>query len=154
MQRNRWPLILYAVFAFVFWTTMADGNAAAQHVERFFFNGSDGDQPVDDLIRDTADNLYGVTFFGGNGGCSFGGCGVVFEFTPPVRGSGVWTESTLHQFQGPDGSYPSGSLVLDDAGNLYGTTYGGGIVDGGLVFELSPPTWNETVLYTFGCGSE
>ncbi len=58
-----------------------------------------------------------------------------------------------------DGDEPQSGLVSDKAGNLYGTTYGGGAENLGTVFELSPPavpggTWTETVLYSFGAGGE
>jgi uncharacterized repeat protein (TIGR03803 family) len=83
----------------------------------------------------------------------------VFELTPPASGSGGrWTESVLYRFQGfsnGDGSNPDSPLILDKAGNLYGTTIsGGGSCDCGTVFELSPPAapggpWTEAVLYSF-----
>jgi uncharacterized repeat protein (TIGR03803 family) len=66
----------------------------------------------------------------------------------------------LYSFQGSkysDGSYPNGSLIFDQLGNLYGTTEDGGAYKGGTVFELSPGTgggWTERVLYSFGNGSD
>jgi uncharacterized repeat protein (TIGR03803 family) len=64
-------------------------------------------------------------------------------------------EKVLHSFNGNDGATPAGSLIFDAAGNLYGTTPGGGAFDGGTVFELTPGaggTWTETVLYNLGGG--
>jgi uncharacterized repeat protein (TIGR03803 family) len=78
------------------------------------------------------------------------GCGTVFELSPRPRG--VWTETVLYNFgNGNDGINPNGSLIMDAAGNLYGTTNFGGIHDGGTVFELSSKQggWRETVLYGF-----
>src|SRR5579883_3122854 len=61
------------------------------------------------------------------------------------------TEAVLHTFTGPDGSLPYEALVLDRAGNLYGTTVHGGAYGNGTVFELtnSGGVWTETVLYSF-----
>jgi uncharacterized repeat protein (TIGR03803 family) len=73
-------------------------------------------------------------------------------------GSGGWNESVLHSFSGGlDGVEPAAGLVFDKAGNLYGTTLGGGAYGGGVVFELSPSSsggWTETVLHSFGNGSD
>lgn len=123
-----------------------------------FGGGSDGIRPMTNLIFDQAGNLYGTTAAGGSFGRTCGdGCGTVFKLTPTGAG---WTESLLYQFIGVerDGSSPAPGLVLDQAGNLYGTTvYGGNhgptcANNGcGVVFELSPQPgpWNETILYTF-----
>jgi uncharacterized repeat protein (TIGR03803 family) len=119
------------------------------------FNGSDGDGPEAKLIRDSAGNLYGTTDAGGVQTCVFHGCGVVFKLTSHSNG---WTESVLYEFQGDqDGMDPRSRLVLDAAGNLYGTTYDGGSLtcatDGcGVVYELKPNAggaWTKSVLHTF-----
>ena len=100
-------------------------------------------------MRDPAGNLYGSTALGGANGR-----GTVYKLTP---GSGGWTESVLYSFAGgADGASPEGSLVMDQAGNLYGTaTYGGGS-DNGVVYELSPTSggWTQTVLYSFNGGND
>jgi uncharacterized repeat protein (TIGR03803 family) len=116
-----------------------------------FTGGEDGGFPQAGLVEDAAGNLYGTTQYGGDSAS-----GVVFELTP-VSG-GTWKESVLHTFVGEDGLYPVANLVIDKAGNLYGTPPRGGDPYGcGVVFEVSPSSggsWNETVLHSFSCGSD
>lgn len=120
-----------------------------------FLGGSDGADSHAGLIEDAAGNLYGTTIFGGDSVCQ---CGVVFKITP----SG--TESVLHAFTGgSDGSTPSGGLIQDAAGNLYGMTSLGGDLSAsacfatgsgcGVVFKITP-SGSETVLYTFTAGND
>jgi uncharacterized repeat protein (TIGR03803 family) len=115
-----------------------------------FQGGNDGQQPNGGVVFDTAGNLYGTTFYGG----AYGG-GTVFKLAPNSDGS--WTESVLYSFCSstncPDGAYPQGGLILDVAGNVYGTTADGGIYLYGTVFELMPNSeggWTESVLHSFG----
>jgi uncharacterized repeat protein (TIGR03803 family) len=117
------------------------------------YPGRDGAWPLAGLIFDKSGNLYGTTSYGGYG-CGYG-CGIVFEL---VKGAnGKWTEKVLHRFHGNDGGGPSGGLVFDSSGNLYGTTAYGGPPNCnsgcGLVFELTPDgngDWKEKVLHNFG----
>jgi uncharacterized repeat protein (TIGR03803 family) len=104
------------------------------------FNGADGYLPDGGLIADGAGNLFGMAALGGkNNACpSAFGCGLVFELRPPAGGETVWTETVLHSFNGTKGLTPSGGLIADGAGNLYGTTQSGGAHDDGVVFELAP----------------
>jgi len=109
-----------------------------------FSGGADGTYPQARLLADAARNLYGVTYEGG----AYGG-GTVFELTP--QGGGAWTLTTLYSFRGGafDGAGPMGALVMDPAGNLYGTTAGGGFSEEGTIYELTPDgkgSWTETVL--------
>lgn len=110
------------------------------------FNGFDGANPQCTLTLDSSGNLYGTT----TGGPS-NGAGTVFELQRGQKGSLLF--KNLYAFNGvPDGSAPSGPLVVDTAGNLYGTTTTGGTSNTGTVFELSPTgsgSWIETVLYSF-----
>jgi hypothetical protein len=64
--------------------------------------------------------------------------GSVFELSPPVSGGTVWTEAALTKFASATGTNPIGGVVLDSAGNVYGTTSLGGKTNGGLVFKLVP----------------
>ena len=82
------------------------------------------------LIGDAAGNLFGTTEYGGSYGY-----GTVFEIAKTASGY-VSTPIVLHNFDGSDGAYPNAGLIAD-AGNLFGTTYGGGLNNGGTVFEIT-----------------
>ena len=100
------------------------------------------------VVFDTAGNLYGVTENGGSASCGGVGCGMVWELTPS---GGRWTETILYNFQGgDDGQFPTGGLIFDAAGKLYGTTTAGTSEDG-TVYELSPSDggWTKTILHNF-----
>ena len=109
-----------------------------------FQGGSDGGSPAGGLIFDNSGNLYGTTEGGGEGGG-----GTVFELLPS---NGNWTFSLLYSLTGGYG--PVASLTMDAAGNLYGTTFGGGAYAAGSVFKLTPSggSWTYTDLHDF-CSS-
>ena len=97
-----------------------------------FRQNKNGYLPGSGVVRDSAGNLYGTTGFGG-GNCD---CGVVYRLAPnPDR---TWTYTVLHRFTGDDGFFPAANLILDDKGNLYGTTVLGGPGGAGVVFKLTP----------------
>jgi uncharacterized repeat protein (TIGR03803 family) len=103
-------------------------------------NCTDGGQPVAGLIQDQFGNLFGTT---GNGGRN--GQGAVFELTKGGK------EIVLHSFGtfgSGDGRWPWAGLILDQQGNLYGTTYIGGAYDSGTVFKVDR-AGKETVLHSF-----
>jgi uncharacterized repeat protein (TIGR03803 family) len=125
-----------------------------------FPGGSPGPGPSSILTADRAGNLYG-TSAGGGSNCGMNGCGTVFELSP---GSGGWTQKTLYVFcqlsQCADGWDPlSGPLVLDSAGNIYGTAHLGGNppacnrVGCGVVFKLDA-SGHLTLLHTFTGGAD
>ena len=99
--------------------------------------GAVGANSLAGVVFDSVGNLYGTTLYGGNedGDCGSSGCGVVFELRPTTGGS--WTESVLVGFNYADGGHPSGSLIFDTAGNLYGTTSAGGSGVFGTVFKIA-----------------
>jgi uncharacterized repeat protein (TIGR03803 family) len=107
--------------------------------------------PNGGLIADAAGNLYGTTAATGNS-CSGGACGTVFELSP--TGSGGYTQTVLHVFSmsGTKPWNPQAGLAMDASGNLYGTTYAGGLVGAGAVFKLTyaAGSWTGNVLYSFG----
>jgi uncharacterized repeat protein (TIGR03803 family) len=136
------------------------------------FQASDGEAPFGAaLAADSKGNLYGVISGGGAGAnCPYyGGCGEVFEVSPPATKGGTWTETVIHRFQGgsSDGSNAMTGLTIDPSGNLYGVTEFGGSgfcldngveVGCGTIFELSPPSgggkWTETILHNYQGGSD
>jgi hypothetical protein len=160
MSKNR--SVRFAAFAILCSVLIALSTlswAGTETVLHTFTGGQDGFAPSPFLVSDAAGNLYGTTYGGGvnQGGTCFDGCGVVFKLSP--NSTGGWTESVLYNFKGgSDGQAPEG-VVFDAAGNLYGTTGGGGNMtcDGGsftcgTVFKLthnSNGTWSESILYAF-----
>jgi uncharacterized repeat protein (TIGR03803 family) len=102
----------------------------------------DGASPYGALIFDGSGNLYGTTAEGGH--LNWGG-----TFYKLTANGGNWTETVLYAFTGGGG--PMATLVMDRAGNFYGTTYQDGAYGYGAVFKLtlSDGTWNYTSLYDF-----
>ena len=126
------------------------GGGWTEQVLHSFGNGVEGIYPYASLVFDTAGNLYGTTYTGGENN------GTVFELTPTTGGG--WTEQTLTNFLGSYGLYLSAGLIIDVADNLYGTTPEGGSSRNcgttacGTVFELSPNGsggWTEQSLHNF-----
>ena len=115
-----------------------------------FTGGHDGKYPFGDLIFDAAGNLYGTAFQGGSG------YGLVYELSPSSTGG--WHERTLHVFQNAPAGSPVAGVVIDPAGNLYGTTMLGATVSAcgggcGALFELSPVAggpWIYKIVHDFG----
>jgi uncharacterized repeat protein (TIGR03803 family) len=144
---------------------MPSGVAAQEYTVLHTFKGPDGAVPYGSLISDWEGNLYGTSIGGGtttgtpcqNSPFAFG-CGVIYKIN---RDGG---ESVLYKFKGgPDGAFPATELLLDNAGNLYGTARGGGILTAdspcgfisgcGVVFKLDRDG-GESVLYSFKGGSD
>jgi len=120
-----------------------------QEIILYHFHGSDGETPVGGLVFDAEGSLYGTTQAGGKNGS-----GTVFKLTP--AGDGSWKHTILYQFpQYKNGAGPVSTLMLDKAGNLYGTAAGGiGPCSGGcgVVYKLAPGSdgkWTYTVLHRF-----
>lgn len=135
------PMFILALLALVSVVTQCAPAQSYTTLHRFT-GGRDGRFPVGSLILDDAGNLYGETFVGGDFNCGWrpGGCGVVFKIDT------AYHETVLHTFEGTDGAFPSGGLVRDSVGNLYGVTYG--MEKGSTVFKMDA-TGKQTVLYMF-----
>ncbi|MFZ0311872.1 MAG: choice-of-anchor tandem repeat GloVer-containing protein [Candidatus Korobacteraceae bacterium] len=111
------------------------------------FGYLNGTQPSGDLIFDAAGNIYGTTGFGGNDNlCGGLGCGTVYELT---KAGGTWTQNILYNLTEASIN-PDSGVILDRAGNLYGTAPQGD-TDFGAVFELTPSSsgWIESFPYFF-----
>jgi uncharacterized repeat protein (TIGR03803 family) len=107
------------------------------------------------VVLDASGSLYGATSL-----ITANNSGVIFQLSPPSGGKGAWTENVLYTFTGQagDGIEPSGGLVFDSSGALYGVTLEGGQLGNGAVYKVAPPAaqggaWTETVLYSFSPGS-
>jgi len=133
-------------------------SAAAPKILHDFGLGSQasGSSLYASLLLDSAGNLYGTAEFGG-----VYNRGVVFRLSKNV--TGPWTETVLHNFKGgtSDGETSHASVVMDEAGNLYGTTTAGGTgacpQGCGVLFQLTPTAsgpWTETIVHQFAGGSD
>jgi hypothetical protein len=138
---------------YVFELSLSEGRWSLIHL--YDFTGLDGAEStntaggqVAGLIEDASGTLYGTTNVGGTSTKCTGGCGVVFELT---NESGSWTETVLHSFSGGDGSNPNAPLLMDAAGDFFGTATSGGTNGLGVVFEMSQSsgTWQTHVLHSF-----
>lgn len=125
-------------------------NSAGKETILYAFSGySDGAHPDSTLLIDAQGNVYGTTYDGGTGYESSGG-GVIFKIDPSGH------ETVLYAFtKGTDGGAPSGQIVRDEEGNIYGTTqfagnsnfcYGGGC---GTVYKFNVSSLALTSLYSF-----
>jgi len=106
------------------------GGTWTENVIYQFTGGNDGADPDSVLTMDASGNLYGTA---PQGGSKAGG--VLYELS---LSGGVWTQSVLHAFLGkPDGQQPEGGVIMDPAGNFYGTTFTGG-AGNGTVYQVGP----------------
>lgn len=128
IARHLYGVATYNVFELI---PSPDG-AWKERTLHAFVGGADGADALAALVYDPTGNLYGTTYTGG------AHHGTAFELTPST--TGPWTETILHSFTpgGVDGVNPAYSLVLDSAGNVYGTTESGGSSNQGVVFEITP----------------
>jgi len=116
-------------------------------VHAFTFRGNDGASPEGGLIADASGNLYGSTVHSATGG------GTIFELVPS---GGNWSFDFLLGLSGGIDLGPYDKLVMDSAGNLYGTTFGDGLYGLGSVFKLTHSSggWSYTSLHDFAGGTD
>ena len=118
-------------------------------IHEFMGNGDGIDPSLGPPLLDRSGNVYGTT---GSGGAHI--AGTVYELT---SSGGSWTESILYSFTGrPNAANPLWNVVPDGAGNFYGVGSGGGTLNWGSLFELSPSGsgWTESLLYSFQPNSD
>lgn len=161
--------VLVLLVAALMPASFAPSGAAAADKEQVLYSfcstgGSactDGVDPFSSLIIDPLGNLYGTTYVGGAyGGKYHSTGGVVFELVPNANRTS-YAQQVLYSFCATgdkgspctDGALPLGSLLMDTAGHLYGTTLAGGAYDAGVVFELTPNAaktgFTQKVLHAF-----
>jgi uncharacterized repeat protein (TIGR03803 family) len=102
-------------------------------------DGSKGSQPSGGLALGSDGSLYGATATGGDAACNNGnGCGTIFKLSPQTGGGFIF--SMIAEFNGASGSNPETGVIVDAAGNLYGTTFAGGSpgCGCGVVFTVTP----------------
>jgi uncharacterized repeat protein (TIGR03803 family) len=105
------------------------------------------------LVADATGSIYGTTFQGGSYTCGNAGCGTIYKLTWQA-GKG-WQETILYNFHPPSagtGYGPTAGVIMDEAGNLYGTAAYGGPCDCGVVYRLlhkADDSWTYEVLHTF-----
>jgi uncharacterized repeat protein (TIGR03803 family) len=126
-------------------TSNADGTWTYNIIYDFASAGPyDAEGPYGPLTIDASGSLYGTSQAGGTYDY-----GAVFKLS---LSNGVWTDAVLFNFTLDYGSSPNPvGVVMDAAGNLYGTTTDGGPYAVGTIYKLTPTTgfWNRTILHTF-----
>jgi len=141
----------------VFELTLSHGRWVHNVIYAFTEIGNDGSGPFSGVTIDQTGNLYGTTAYGGEHGA-----GTVYQIT---SANGIWTHKTIYSFNNDriDGQIPYSGVTVDEAGNVYGATYGGGDFTGpicgngcGTIYQLTPSgdAWSETVLYRFSGGAD
>ncbi|MDA8349107.1 MAG: hypothetical protein M0038_09965 [Pseudomonadota bacterium] len=149
------------------------GKTHAEKTLHRFTGGEDGANPGAGLIFDSEGNLYGTTEFGGPNCTRWvaSGCGTVFEIAAQAVtrcetlcgtrfqiSDRVHAETILWSFPPNGGSWPTGGVIMDAAGNLYGTTSTGRCPNGhygcGTVFEIPGGSRGAIVLHTFAGGGD
>lgn len=133
------PALGSTVGGTVFKLTPGKKKWAFKLLHTFTGKKGDGDLPLGPLTVDSSGNVFGTASYGGSDvACNGGtGCGIVYELSPT---GAKYTETVLWTFSWANGAHPMSGVILDKAGNLYGTTYFGGTAYGGsgTVFEVIP----------------
>jgi uncharacterized repeat protein (TIGR03803 family) len=129
MKKSNWMIRAGGVC--LLWATAAIALPAQTLTTLHNFGGRDGWQPIAALVQGTDGNFYGTTSVGGVHNNCKNSCGTVFRITADG------TTTTLHSFDGTDGEYPDGGLVLGTNGKFYGTTFTGIPNRGGTVFSIT-----------------
>jgi pimeloyl-ACP methyl ester carboxylesterase len=125
---------------------MPSGSNWIESVPFSFAGGTEGTNPYNGVIFDNVGDLFGATSTGG-----LGGAGAVYELTPS---NGGWTASSIYAFIGNANSGPYGELIMDAAGNLYGTTQTLGGYGTAFKLTLSNGAWVYTQLHQFTGGAD
>ena len=121
-----------------------------KETQLYVFQGTDGALPTNaDLVFDSFGNIYGTTSQGGTPElCTQYGCGAAYQLS---KSNGSWTGQIIYHFEQGPGFDPYAGMISDSAGNLYGTTVGGGTYDYGTVYKLTQQNgaWSQSTMYDF-----
>ena len=126
------------------------GNSYVWSALYAFRGGNDGGSSYSTPVFDVAGNLYGTTLYRGAKDA-----GTVFQLQPTLQGP--WKFVLLHSFTGNDGGTPNSGVILDAAGNVYGTTQGDSVSTFGTLYKVALGTngkWSQTILHLFTGGSD
>jgi hypothetical protein len=151
----------------IFKLTRTAGSPWSYTVIHRFQGGGQGLDPEAEVVVGRDGAVFGTTYLGGACGQDAKGCGTVFRLTPPAS-SASWAFRVLYRFKGgTQGAYPKTSLLLDEGGNLYGTTFQGGTTGiRGALFRLEPPAatsagteagpaeWSKKDVHSFTGGAD
>jgi uncharacterized repeat protein (TIGR03803 family) len=138
-----WPFVLLL-------GTVEQLFSSSENTLHNFAGGTDGSDPVADLVYDPTTGIaYGTTNRGGAGPNCTNGCGTVFAINSNGTGYHV-----VYRFAGGanDGANPQAGLTMDANGNLYGTTFNGGTHNLGTIFILTRTAsggYSESILHSF-----
>jgi uncharacterized repeat protein (TIGR03803 family) len=144
-MKSKWFRSIAALCAFSLLETATWASSHPRYKLLHTFHDMPAEDPCSTLISDSAGNLYGTSC-----GSLHDGGGVIYELSPTA--SGGWVYQVLHVLTLAEGYSPTGKLLLDTAGNLYGTTSSGGANQCGTVYELTPSSggrWKAKILHTF-----
>ena len=146
---------IYSPAGTVFKLTHSGAGWVLNPLYEFGQQSGDGANPLSGVVFGPDGSLYGTTNAGGSG------FGTVYKLQPPFTACKTalcyWSETVLYRFgAAPDGNLPTGNLIFDQAGTIYGTTEAGGAFGYGTVFKLtrSGNNWTEQVLYSFMSGQD
>lgn len=150
MNKSRWSKLACIVFVICAGAALTSAQTVATLT---FFDITNGADPIAGVVLGADGNFYGTTEHGGSSVNCTTGCGTIYKITS------AGTLTTLHSFDGTDGSSLQGGLVLATDGNFYGTAYAGGSMGGttcnedgyvgcGAVFKITP-SGALTTLYNF-----
>jgi len=133
-------------------TPPASGQSAWTEATLVNFDWTNGANPIG-LVLNAGGALIGTTY---DGGTEDGNGGIVFKLTPPKKDASTWGYEILHRFPYTrnDAEHPTGALLREKSGALFGGSNSGGAHDDGAIFQLTPPTagetaWHETVIHSF-----
>jgi uncharacterized repeat protein (TIGR03803 family) len=121
-------------------------------IASFIGNGSvgsyiNGTEPRNGVTLDSSGNIFGTAYYGGDSNQ-----GTVYEVVKGTNTVKALTSFSGYNSGGSPGAYPSGNIVMDGGGNIYGTTETGGSANSGTIYKLPSGASTATTLVSFDRG--